>query len=265
MNDPFNKDWVSQTSESIDVDFVPAYADITVILDGSGSMASMKESVIKGYNDYIKSMRETPGDSKWTMVQFDDYASAKGAGEAFPKTVYEFKGEKEVPFLSSGDFLPRGGTALIDATCEVIKRTEMRTSGKEDHVKVIMMIVTDGQENASVEYNNGHMREMIARTQGKGWQYIYLGANQDVFAETQKHGVSQSWLNSMAGGALVAPPMGLAHDSSPVNPYDSTSRGMVQALGSGFIGVGSVVSGSLSNSRMVQPNAVVSSGAAGPY
>lgn len=257
MNDPFNKNWSEENTPSPEASGVIAHADITIIFDRSGSMSSMQEAVVEGFNSFVKEMKDTPGDSKWTLIQFDDRDSARGAGEEFPLVSFEQKGEREVPFLTADDYKPRGGTALIDAVCSTIQKVSSRVSGQEDHTKVIMMIVTDGCENQSREFNNRRMREMIGETQGRGWQYIYLGANQDSFAEAGNIGIGGQWLNQTAGGALIAPPMGLSSGYSAVNNFVSTSAGISQAFASGMIGVCATVSGSIRNRNMVQPNVVV--------
>lgn len=242
-----------------------AYADVTIVFDRSASMMPMRNAVIEGFNDYVKKMRETPGDTRWTLVQFDDPDSARGAREPFPTTVFEHKAETEVPLLTRDDFKPRGTTALVDAVCKVIEQAEQRTSGREDQVKPVIAIFTDGQENSSVEHTSADMRERIARAGKKGFEFLYFGANQDAFAEAGKHGINTagsigsrgSWLSDLAGGALVSPITGdtcfcspaseggLAAGSSPINSFVPTAEGMRMAIGSGFVGMVNAVSGSV--------------------
>ncbi len=241
-----------------------AYADVTIIFDRSASMMPMRDAVIEGFNDYVKKMRETPGDTRWTLVQFDDPDSAKGAHEPFPTTVFEHKAEMDVPFLTKVDFRPRGVTALVDAVCKVIERTELRCSGREDQVKPVIAIFTDGQENSSVDFTSAQMREKIAGFSQRGAEFLYFGANQDAFAEAGKHGIpagltsgaAGSWMASLTGGALVAPDGsrvynaspemgGLVAGASPINSFVPTAEGMRMAIGSGFVGMMAAVSGGI--------------------
>ncbi len=241
-----------------------AYADVTIVFDRSASMMPMRDAVIEGFNDYVKKMQETPGDTRWTLVQFDDPDSAKGAHEPFPTTVFEHKAEMDVPFLTKVDFRPRGVTALVDAVCKVIERTELRCSGREDQVKPVIAIFTDGQENSSVDFTSAQMREKIACFSKKGCEFLYFGANQDAFAEAGKHGIpisagsgtAGSWMEGMIGGALVAPDGrvaynaspemgGLAAGSSPINSFIPTAEGMRMAIGSGMVGLAATVSGGI--------------------
>ena len=217
-----------------------AYTDITIIFDRSGSMHCLQEAVIKGFNDYVLEMRRTPGDTRWTMVQFDDPHTALGAKESFPNVVFEFKRETEVPLLTPENYVPRGWTALVDAVCKTVENVELRTSGKQDFVKPIVMIVTDGLENSSSLYTSKQMQGMIDRTTAKGFTYLYLGANQDAFAEANKHGIDhQNW--TKADGSCAVP--GLARGSSPVFNFDATPDGMRMAMSSGLIGCAHMASG----------------------
>ena len=53
-----------------------------------------------------------------------------------------------------------------------------------------MLIVTDGQENASRETTADALRQMIEhQVHGYQWEFIYLGANVDAFAEGGKMGI----------------------------------------------------------------------------
>ena len=153
MHNPFDRNWkeefepIQKPEEKTQELEEKAYADITVIFDRSGSMYKMKNAVIEGFNTFICKMRATPGDNRWTLVQFDDVDNAICANEKFPQVVFENKNEKEIEFLKDTDYTPRGGTALIDAVSLTINRVEERIRGKEDKIKPIVMIVTDGQEN----------------------------------------------------------------------------------------------------------------------
>src|SRR6266567_4437843 len=96
--------------------------DVTIILDRSGSMQSTREATVKGVNDFIRSVNEVPGEGAWTLLQFDDRDSARGAGEEFPHCVFDHVPSAQVPLLEPTDFVPRGGTALVDAVCTTLVR-----------------------------------------------------------------------------------------------------------------------------------------------
>ena len=252
---PFQKNWSSEEEQP-----KLGIADITVVLDNSGSMESLKQGVCDGFNEFVLKMRKTPGDNRWTMVMFDDPDSAKGAGEQFPNVVCENRSERSVPILiagsgavGSGDiretigFKPRGNTALVDAVCLSIKRAEARTSGREDHTKMVMVVITDGQENRSQEYTSVQMREMIAAKQAKDWQFIYLGANQDAFVEAGKYNMAggQGYVGAgnVASGAVGS-------GALSAFGYAATTAGIAQAIASGMVGASHVASGAVASGKI---------------
>jgi hypothetical protein len=168
-------------------------SEIIIILDRSGSMGSIHKAAVDGINNFIDDLRRVPGDGFWTFVQFDDYASARGAGEAFPHVLYERRPDREMVKLTEHDFRPRGGTALIDAVCITLHRAEQAylATPPPERLRTLIVIMTDGHENSSVRYDRAAMRELIARCQARhGFEFIFLGANQDAFAEASGYGVA---------------------------------------------------------------------------
>lgn len=180
-------------------------SDITIVLDRSGSMESIRESTIKGLNDFITRVRETPGEGSWTFVQFDDEASAKGANEAFPHYVFESLSDKDMAEKSVGKFVPRGSTALVDALYVVLERLKEKYAGTKgvNKPKVLVVVITDGQENASVKHNSAQLRQLTAELQQEPYcfEFLYLGANQDAFSVTSDLGMAKQYAyKNYAGG-----------------------------------------------------------------
>lgn len=261
MNNPFTvmKDWVAgnPVKEEEALPIVSSrnqeyYADITVVLDKSGSMGHMRQGVIEGFNGQFESMLKSPGGNRWTMVQFDDPGSARGAKEDFPHVVFEQRSEKDIKLLTPEDYQTRGGTALVDAVCKTIEAIDGRTSG-QDNVKPIVMIMTDGEENSSREFTTEKMREMVAERQAKNWEFIYFGANQDSWGVAASHGLasvarsnnpydaycsSSSSSNATASGA-----------SQSFDWMNDTVGGALVGIASGMIGVNHIASGHVYNSN----------------
>lgn len=209
---------------------------VVIILDRSGSMGSIREATVKGINQLIEDTQKIPGEGTWTLIQFDDHASAKGAGESFPHVVFEQVPDRRMPRLEVQSYLPRGGTALVDAVCASIERMKEKVLSSLDPSKerVMLVIVTDGQENASREYTSERLRELTAECQSKyGWQFIYLGANQDEFAEAGKLGIVAP-MNYPGMGGVYGSGAGFNFSSMP---FTSTERGVRQAILSGSFAV----------------------------
>ena len=97
--------------------------------------------------------------------------------------------------------MPRGSTALLDAVGRAINETGDRLAKTPEQDRpglVVFVIVTDGQENSSKEFSKARIKEMIDEQQKKyNWQFTFLGANQDAFAEAGGIGIrSAAWRTS---------------------------------------------------------------------
>ena len=147
--------------------------DIVFLLDRSGSMSGVENDTIGGYNSYIEKQK---GNNVYvTTVLFDNEY----------QILNERKHIKEIERLTRKEYFVRGITALYDAIGKTIKRLdEVKTD------KVLFVITTDGYENASKEFNKQQVKELI---QGhKDWEFIYIGANIDSYAEGSSIGIRKS-------------------------------------------------------------------------
>ena len=156
--------------------------DIVVVLDRSSSMESIKSETISGFNKFVKAQKETGLKANFTLVQFDhEY-----------EVIYKHLPIKEVPKLTKNTFVPRGVTALLDAIGKTIKTTrtyQKQNSNKE--YQTIFVIITDGEENASVDYSRDQIFKKITKMQKKHqWEFVFLAANQDAIATAGLFGIS---------------------------------------------------------------------------
>lgn len=160
-------------------------SEIVCIIDRSGSMETIKDDAIGGFNTFVEEQKKYPGEATMTYVQFDNEY----------EVVFEGKPLQGVQPIDSSTFVPRGSTALLDAVGRTINSIGARlasTSEDQRPESVIVVILTDGQENSSREMTRSMIKEMITHQQEKyGWQFIYLAANQDAFAEADQLGIPQ--------------------------------------------------------------------------
>ncbi len=158
--------------------------DITMILDRTGSMASIADDVVGGVNDFIRQQKKAPGDARFTLVQFDaqdpyevihDAVDIRDAG---PLTGYN----------------PRAATPLLDAVGTGIVRTGERLAAMPEADRpgrVVFVIVTDGEENSSVEYTRDRVKAMIETQETQyAWQFVFLAADAAAFAQAGGMGFS---------------------------------------------------------------------------
>lgn len=158
---------------------------IAVLLDRSGSMGSVKNDTIGGFNQFLKDQKTAGDNALLTLVQFDTGGI---------DTIHESLAIKDVPELTDATYQPRGGTPLLDALGKSICSTGNALSAipePDRPDKVVFVVITDGQENSSCEYSKSRIKEMIEhQSNAYQWNFIYLGANQDAFAEAGGIGIS---------------------------------------------------------------------------
>lgn len=163
--------------------------EIVCIIDKSGSMEVVKEDAIGGFNSFLKEQQELPGEALFTLVLFDtEY-----------RRVTDGRPVKEVKPLNGKTYSPGGMTALLDAvgiTLDRVSRRIEETPPSDKPDKVIVAVLTDGLENSSVEYSARQIFEKIQHKQKvDGWEFVYLGANQDAIKEATALGIKD--MNTM--------------------------------------------------------------------
>lgn len=164
------------------------YTDVTILLDRSGSMETIKSATEEGLNGFITEQRKLPGKCLLSAVLFDSYVVSPSrpyfvdsSSIAFaPPTEWLFEA---VPIKDAKGIRlnPRGSTPLFDAVGDVIERTGKRLAASCEGCRpdrVVIAIVTDGQENASIKYNLAQIKQMIEHQQSvHKWDFVFLGAN----------------------------------------------------------------------------------------
>ena len=156
--------------------------ELVFILDRSGSMSGLEEDTIGGFNSLLTKQKAQSGDCTVTTVLFDN--------------AYELLHDR-IPLAGVGaigarDYFVRGSTALLDAigrTVDKIANVQRQTAESERAEKVLVVIITDGMENASREYRYDRVREMIERQQKAGWEFLFLGANIDAIQTASAFGI----------------------------------------------------------------------------
>lgn len=169
---------------------------IAVVLDRSGSMESIRDATIEGVNAFVTQQKSQPGEAKLSLVQFDT---------EFLTTHDEAPLETVQP-LTRATYVPRAGTALLDAIGRTIDGIGVKLAARpesERPSKVVVVIQTDGYENSSREYTNAKISEMITHQRTKyGWDFVFLGANQDAIATAAQWGIQQNWAFTYSADSL---------------------------------------------------------------
>jgi hypothetical protein len=195
--------------------------DITVVLDRSGSMSDCVSDTVGGFNTFLAKQKET-GNCFLTLIQFDH------------EYLVEYNGvpiENVKPLVANVNYTPRGSTALYDAIGRAIHEAQERIGRHtgcrccdSEVPKVIFVIQTDGHENASREYTDTAIKELIQHNRTKhDWQFVFMGADVDTM-DASRIGIHRAHAMRYGKGASAA-----AFDSMSVgvNKYKaSRGRGM---------------------------------------
>ena len=157
--------------------------EMIFILDRSGSMESLTEETIGGFNSLVAKQQAASGETEVTTILFDDQY----------EVLHDHVPIRKVVRLTENEYYARGCTALLDAIGLTIDRVGTRLAQKPEEArpgKVITAITTDGYENASSHYSKSQIREMIRRqTDVYKWQFMFLGANMDAVSEADSLGI----------------------------------------------------------------------------
>lgn len=158
--------------------------EMVFILDRSGSMAGLEGDTIGGYNSLLEKQRKEVGDATVTTVLFDDQY----------EMIHEHAAIGKVSDITNKEYFARGMTGLLDAVGKTINHVGNRHKNALDNEvpsKTMVVIITDGQENASREFTLPQIKKMIKRQKEKyGWEFLFLGANIDAVTTAAGFGIS---------------------------------------------------------------------------
>ena len=159
--------------------------EMVFILDRSGSMSGLESDTIGGYNAMLAKQQKEPGEAVITTVLFDDQY----------ELLHDRINLRGVVPISDKEYFVRGNTALLDAVGKTINKignAQKRTAEPERAEHVVVVITTDGMENASREFSEEKVRRMIEHQKSKyGWEFIFLGANIDAIATAERYGIGK--------------------------------------------------------------------------
>lgn len=184
---------------------------ITFVLDSSGSMAAIEEDTIGGFNTFLQEQRTEPGKATVTLYEFNTNVERRYHGYPI----------EDAPGLDKETYSPGGRTALHDAISTAVSKTEDYIREKKSHERpetVIIVILTDGKENAS-ETPQERVREQVkACRKERNWEFLFIGANQNAALTASEMGIAEDRSLDMAHsgeGAKAA--------------YESTSKRVSEA------------------------------------
>lgn len=181
------KDWKKKALDSDSGVVSPispsATPHVHMLIDRSGSMASLRSDVIAGINAFVADQATSTQDGRCLMslYQFDTSGH---------DTLFSGLDVTDVREATDADFLPRGGTPLFDAIGKTITAAQLALESPHTGAELpIVVIFTDGEENSSREYTRDAIFALIKAKEAAGWIFTYLGANQDAYTQSGTFGV----------------------------------------------------------------------------
>lgn len=146
-----------------------------IILDESGSMSEIKSATIRGFNEVVQTIKS----AEQQLPEQEHFISLTTFNTTAIRTKLDRAKASELQEMKEEDFNPNASTPLYDAIgFSVVKlRNDIKA---ETEAKVLVTILTDGEENSSREYTGKLIKQIIEDQKRKGWTFTYIGANHDV-------------------------------------------------------------------------------------
>jgi len=147
-------------------------------------MRAIEDAAREGFNEFLDDQIHHGGKTWWSLTTFN--SEARSRFRAIPGA--------EVRPLSSADYRPQGLTALLDALGDSIVATQKQLTRRGKHAPgdVIVVVMTDGMENASVRWSRRKLSNIITECEQSGWQFIFLGANQESWDVARDMGMQKA-------------------------------------------------------------------------
>lgn len=169
---------------------------VSFLLDETGSMQSIKDDTIGGFNEYVETLKTSAGDILFSLVSFNSSRTERR---------YVAEPIADIAPLTGRDYSPAAMTPLIDASVKIIKATEEAVARRDDEPNVVIVIQTDGQENVSVEYDRKDLALLVKEKEAAGWEFVFLGAGMDAFEAAHRAGMALSADRVMSYGRDRSP------------------------------------------------------------
>jgi Mg-chelatase subunit ChlD len=147
---------------------------LMVVLDKSSSMRYTQKQAISAFNETLQTAKLNKADTEVvvSLVTFDDSVG----------TTFLNKPIDQVDTLNEGNYRPHGNTAMYDGVGDAITELCRNPDIKDPNVNVLVMVISDGEENASRRWRKDQIAALIKQQQATGrWTFSYAGANQNLF------------------------------------------------------------------------------------
>lgn len=153
--------------------------DLILIVDESGSMKPTRQVTINSINELVQDQKAKPGNLAISQFHFNSMLHS----------VRKRQRGEDFDYLTLDDYIPHGGTRLVDSAIEVLDEAEAWPM-PTDH-SAIVVIVTDGEDNAS-KRPASDLKERVQALEAKGWKFVFIGSGIDAVQTGNQYGISRS-------------------------------------------------------------------------
>jgi uncharacterized protein YegL len=190
--------------------------NVIFILDESGSMESAASDVRGGFNSYVEKIKADGNDYSLSAIKFGTTV----------RPLFTNVPLDQAPRLTEENYAPLDTTALYDAIGFTLSEAHKHW-GSEQHIygedRFIVIIMTDGFENASKEFSREAITAKIKHREEAGnWTFVYMGADQDAWAIAGNMGFAQGNVMSYASASTNTVFADLAASTTTTSSSTST-------------------------------------------
>jgi uncharacterized protein YegL len=158
-----------------------------IILDESGSMSSIKRTIISGFNELVQTIQGT-AQSFPEQEHFISFVTFNGLGQ---KVLHFQDPVAQLNKINGDQYRPDASTPLFDAMGFSLNKLKAAIDGQTDY-NVLVTVMTDGEENASTEYDSRAIKALVEELKAQRWTFTYIGTDHDVTAAAQRVGINNT-------------------------------------------------------------------------
>ncbi len=188
---------------------------IEFLLDETGSMESCKNATVAGFNDFLAEQKAQTGSCLLSLTKFD----TRGL-----RTPYMDVDVQMVPPMISDWFLPGASTNLRDTIGKRLASLKERLETWTTKPNVLIVVMTDGGDNASREFSEEVIRSALKMYMHEGWTFVYLGADQDAISVANRLGFPEGNIKSFASAKMRETMQGLARATTAYRATRSATK-----------------------------------------
>jgi len=161
------------------------YVKIINIIDKSGSMSSMIDMAINGFNEFLTEQKSVDGNALVSTILFSDVY----------KPLYDDQDIQECKLFDKNNYVTGGMTKIYDSVCKTINN-EINKLGNlpkdKRPEKTLCVILTDGQENNSKQFSKEQTKKLVQEMKDDfNWEFIFLGADENAAFTAESIGISR--------------------------------------------------------------------------